>query len=426
MASKFGLVKRETLDVYDSFAGLGEGLGKLSGGPLTKFSEQFTSLAADLQSYANIDFDSAAKALSTGLAGNQSDILKGLGVIVDETTIKQYALAHGMAAVGGQLTEQQKLMARAGVIAAGLADATGDLDRTQDSVANKSRKFAGQMENLSVSIGQMLLPAVSKTLDLLVEFGNFAQSAFEGSKEACDSFGASLTVTFDTIGVLFRNWQSVFEIARLSIVQGLMNLGEHFDVLGQNIGIIATYIAENWVELIRDAFNATLTLLQNLAKNWQAIGTAIGEWLANPTGGFNVDWTPLLDGFEATAKELPKLLEPHLTDMSDQIQREMDKIGENEAARMDGRALRNNKRVPLPKPADVAKMVEPKFAAALDINSQDARSAILKAMAGRTNRTMEQAATATAANTAATARSVQRLAEAAARNADKVTLEFNI
>jgi hypothetical protein len=409
MASKFGLVKRKTLDVADSFAGLGKGLGGLTGKSLSDFSTKFAGLAADLSSYANMDFETAAKALSTGLAGNQSDVLKGLGVVVDDAKVKQYALAHGMRVVGGELTENSKLMARAALISEGLRDATGDLDKTQDSVANKTRKFHGQIENLATSIGQMLIPAVSKGLDILTEFGAWAQSSFEGAKSSFEALGAALSETFEAIGGLFRNWQAVFEIARLKIVEGLMNIGAQFDALGQNVGTIAAYVAENWVDLLRDAFNASLSLLKNLWKNFEAVGQSLFDWLQDPMGGFKVDWTPLLDGFEATAKELPDLMQPHLIDMGKEIQEQMDKITEAEAKRVDGSALKNKpgRNVPIPKPGDTAKFDVPKMAAALDIHSVEARSNVLSAMAGSGGRGLEQSSKQTAVNTGRTAKALE-------------------
>ncbi len=72
MAADFGLVKTETLDASARFAGLGKGIGALSGGKLTKFSTDMVKLAADMSSFQNISFDEAITAISSGLSGETS------------------------------------------------------------------------------------------------------------------------------------------------------------------------------------------------------------------------------------------------------------------------------------------------------------------------------------------------------------------
>jgi len=332
-ASKFGVIKQETLDVASGLGGLGKGLGGLGGAELEKFTVKYTKLAADLSSFKNISFGDAGKALQVALSGNQSDELKALGVVTTEATVKSYALSHGIAKVGEELTEQQKIMARAGVISEALKDADGDLDRTSGGTANQFRKFTGTITNLGTAIGEMLLPAVNKGLGLLNQFGTYAISAFEGSKESIAAFGEKISTAFDYIGAATTNWKSTFEVARLYIAQGLTNIGEYLNVLGPNFGVVAEYAAKNWKELFTDAFNATIAGLKNLWANFKAIGAGIFEFFKNPTKDFHVEWTPLLDGFEATAAKFPELIKPHLTDMAKEIARAAQPIIDDVARR---------------------------------------------------------------------------------------------
>jgi hypothetical protein len=319
MASQFGLVKRETLDAASGFAGLGKGLGGLAGADLSKFSTEFTKLSADLSSFSNIDFAEASRAIKIGLSGEVSDTLKQLGVIVNETTVKQYALAHGIGKVGQALTEQQKVTARAGVIMEGLKDASGDLERTQDGAANQLRKLQGNAMNAAATFGAALLPAFTKGVSLLNELTGWVAKAFGDNQGTIAAWGQKVSEVFEVIGAVFRNWQAAFEVAKLVIVQGLNNILDYFEVIGPNAALVASYIAKNWTSLLLDAFNAIVTGLGNLWTNFEKIGTAIGEFLANPTKGISIDFTPILAGFEATAEKFPELIKPHLTDLSDEI-----------------------------------------------------------------------------------------------------------
>jgi phage-related protein len=204
MASKFGLVKRETLDAAAGFAGLGKGLGKLDGAPLAKFTIESTQLMADLVSSANISGPEAAKALSIAFSGEISDQLKRMGVIVNEGAVKQYALAHGLKAVNGELTEQQKLTARVGIVRDTFAslNITGDLARTADQTANAYRRLAGTITNLSTEIGGALMPAVNTAISVLSSGLAPIAAAFTSNRPAVEGFAASLASGFRKVGDL--------------------------------------------------------------------------------------------------------------------------------------------------------------------------------------------------------------------------------
>ena len=414
MAGKFGLVKGTTLDTAASMAGLGKSIGGLRGESLAGFSKQFTKLAADLSSFSNIDMSAAGDAIRTGLAGNQSDQLKELGVILTEDTTKAYAYAHGIAKVGQELSEQEKFAARAGLITRGLAKASGDLERTQGGAANQGRKLWGSIENLATSVGSALLPAFTEGLNLLNEFGTWAATTFEANKGVVQGWSDSIINSFDWVVAVVHNFPSAFEVARLKVYEGLVNIGEYFAALGPNIAIVAEYIANNWTKLLADAFHATIAGLKNLWTNWQAVGTAIGEWFADPTAGFHVNWTPLLDGFKATAEKFPQLLMPALTDMSKEIAAAArpitDEVANRRSAREAAKAI-GPKAVEDDGPADDLGKKEKKekkeknrdtFAGALELGSKEAYSSVVSARAGRSEGmdAIERSGHATAGNTA--------------------------
>jgi hypothetical protein len=394
MAYKFGLVKGVTLDVASGFGGLARGLGHLQGMKLAGFTTQFTALAADLSSFKNIDLKTAGDALRIGLSGEQSDQLKSLGIVMGESTVKAKAYAMGIAQVGSELTETQKFAARAAVIQSGLnrLGATGDLARTADGTANQYRKLVGTIENLGTAIGTMLLPVVNAAIGVIGQLVGMGAMAFETSKGAIGGAIDFIVDKIDIVSAVVGHFPAAVEVARLKIFEAMTNIGEYFAVLGPNAIIVATYIATNWKSLVIDAFNATLSGLQNLWKNWQAVGTAIGEWFANPTAGFNIKWTPLLDGFKATAEKFPALLKPTLTDMSAQIAEAGKPITDDIAGKRAKRAADKLKGPEAPKQLDDAdpdaagkakKGQAPKLlAGAEEVGTKEAYSSIVKAIAG--------------------------------------------
>jgi hypothetical protein len=137
------------------------------------------------------------------------------------------------------------------------------------------------------------------------------------------------------IGAVFRNWRASFEVARLSIVQGLANLGAQFEVLGPNIVKMAQWWVKNYVRLNIDAFNAIYYGLLNLGKNFYAFADAVARYIADPMQGFKPNWTPLLEGFEATVDKFPDLLKAQVVDMSAEIAAAGQPIWDDVQARAD-------------------------------------------------------------------------------------------
>lgn len=389
LASRFGAVKRETLDVASGIGGLGKGLGGLSGKGLEDFTVKFTKLAADFQSLSNIPtLAEAGKSLQIGLSGEQSDVLKRFGLVMTDAIVESYAYDHAIAKVGAELTNQQKVMARAGLITKALADANGDLERTADSAANQWRKFTGTLQNLATSIGSAVLPAVNAGISILNEFVGGASSGFDSLKDRVAGFAEGFASNLRFVASVVTHWKDAFEVARLYIVQGILNIGEHLEVLGPNAVLIALYIGRNWKALVLDAFNAIVAGIANLWGNFQKLGTAIGTFLADPTRGFEVSFDPLLKGFEATAEKLPELIKPHLTDMSKEIAAAGKPILDDferrqKKAQAGAQAVAKGVEPPVDAVEKAKKKKEgPEFAQAVEVGAVEGRSSFLSAARG--------------------------------------------
>lgn len=362
MADKFGLPKQELLDSAAAFGLIGKAAG-FNGDKTTALSKDMSNLAADVSSFYNIPLDEALNKLRSGLVG-EAEPMRALGVLLNEDAIKAEAFRMGLVKGGQALTEQAKVQARASLITKGLADAQGDLARTQNSTSNQFRKFTGSVQNMAVSFGQMLLPTIDKVLAVLNGMGSKMMSVFEGAKplllsvvgvveelgtvfydvfvagftsseSTISSWGQTLTNWFNEASVLIRNWRDVYGIAVTQITENIANLGIKFSTFGKNVVVVGKWIADNWADLFRTAFDYIGTLVGNLAKNAMSIAKAIWDYIKNPAGGMNIEWTSLTDGFESSIKELPKLLEPQLVDMSAEIAKHTDNIIKREGDRAD-------------------------------------------------------------------------------------------
>jgi hypothetical protein len=158
MANRFGLLFKAA---------------KLPGPEVVGLSQDFAQLTVDASSFFNVDSTTALDKLRSGLAG-ESEPLRDFGVFINEAAVQSEALRLGLVRTGQELTEQQKIVARASLIQKGLSDATGDYARTQDSTANSTRRATEKLKELGAEFGQDLLPVATEAIgvasDLLDRF----------------------------------------------------------------------------------------------------------------------------------------------------------------------------------------------------------------------------------------------------------------
>lgn len=131
-----------------------------------QMSTGLTQLAHDMASFYNLRPEEAFGKLRAGIMG-ETEPLKAIGIALTETTVQAYAYKHGIAKVGEELTEQQKIAARFGLILEATSQAQGDLARTGDSVANQTRRAGAGIKELSVDVYKNLEPSIQRVLSLI-------------------------------------------------------------------------------------------------------------------------------------------------------------------------------------------------------------------------------------------------------------------
>lgn len=184
-AEKLGQSKTQAMDAASTFATFGKSAG-LSGTELANFSTDLVTLSADLASFNNTTPEEAIMAIGAALRG-ESEPIRRYGVLLDDASLRQEALALGIVETTKQaLTPQQKVLAAQAAIFKQTADAQGDFARTSDGVANQQRILQATFQDLQSEIGQKLLPAFNKLLKGTVEFlSNLdADTVFEMAKAA--------------------------------------------------------------------------------------------------------------------------------------------------------------------------------------------------------------------------------------------------
>jgi hypothetical protein len=203
-AENLGVAQDKALEAAANFAIFGKAAG-LSGDGLTGFSTRLTTLASDLASFNNTSPEDAITAISAALRG-ESEPIRQYGVLLDDATLKQEALAQGLIKTTTQaLTPQQRVLAAQAQILKQTSDAQGDFARTSDGLANSQRILSANIRDTQASLGATLIPVfevlttqLTKTTALTGEFARALTAQGEASDDAADG-GMSLKEAFVNI-----------------------------------------------------------------------------------------------------------------------------------------------------------------------------------------------------------------------------------
>jgi len=150
-----------------------------------------TKLSYDMASFYNLSNEDAMAKLQSGISG-EVEPLKRLGIVVNETAVKTYALNNGLIKQGQEMTDTQKVIARYMTIMEMTKKAQGDLARTLDSPSNQLRMLKERMSMLGIEIGQKLIPIMQR----LMSFANGLLNAWNNLNPATqDTILAVIGVT---------------------------------------------------------------------------------------------------------------------------------------------------------------------------------------------------------------------------------------
>lgn len=378
MSAAFGTNKSEFIEAT---AGFGAGF-KNSGKTKEEAAElglQLTKLGMDIASAKDASNSEVFTALSAAMRG-EFDPLERFHVALTANAVSAHALAMGLAKTKGEIDDNAKKMAILDLVSRQTGDYQGDLARTADQPANAFRKLSGQVQNLGISLGQSLLPAISRGTALLSRIASSALATFESLKQGVGGFaggfmtavettllpgfaaigarlmelpsaisaaigpGATGTISgfasaiktfvldaIDTVGFAWRNLPDLVDVAVLQMTEKVLNLGAVFSAWGTNVGLIGEWFANNWVQIVTDGVNRVATVFRNLGANISSLWAGIQSLMAG--NGFQFEWTDLLKGVEATVGALPEMVDPVYTSLQDQIDSKMGAIADNEAKR---------------------------------------------------------------------------------------------
>jgi hypothetical protein len=167
-SSSIGQSRTQFLQGAKTFGIFGKAAG-LAEADNANFATTLNSLASDMASFNDTSIDDAINALGAALRG-ESEPIRRYGVLLDDATLKARAMEMGIYDGTGSLTQQQRVLAAYEEVLAQTVTQQGDFTRTSDGLANSSRTLQSVFENLQISVGTALLPALEAVVPQLTAF----------------------------------------------------------------------------------------------------------------------------------------------------------------------------------------------------------------------------------------------------------------
>ena len=213
--NSFGLSEKCAKDYIGTLGTMSKSFGFIT----EKAYEQATTLAglsADVASFYNLSTDEAFNKLK-GVYTGETEGLKSLGVVMTQTALDQYALAHGFGKTVSAMSEMEKVELRLAFVTDALSDASGDFARTSGGWANQTKVLSLRFDALKASLGQGLINVLTPALRMLNEFVARLQTAADVFRDfTAEVFGdaGGTSAAADGAAALAENTMSAADAAK--------------------------------------------------------------------------------------------------------------------------------------------------------------------------------------------------------------------
>lgn len=173
---------------------------------MADLSINLTKLTSDMSSFYNVEQETIAKALQSGIMAGNTRPLRTYGLDLTQATLAEWAMKQGLDADIKSMTQAEKTMLRYQYVMANTAMAQGDFARTADTWANTVRTIKQEFEQLGITIGkgltQAFKPFLKSLKNILAQVIAFVEAIYNALGQI---FGWKVTVSSGGISKEFTD-----------------------------------------------------------------------------------------------------------------------------------------------------------------------------------------------------------------------------
>jgi hypothetical protein len=232
-------------------------------------STAMTELAIDVASFNDVSDPQAINAFQKALLG-ENEALKGIKLSLSAAEVKAQALALGFEGNVSQMDSATKAQAVYQALLLKTTKMQGDAARTVGSSTNQMKAFGAAMTELSIVIGQQILPVLTPIITALTGVLN-SFVALPAPVQQFTVAALALTAVLGPLALLLGTI-SLPILAIAAAVAGVLTVWAAWDQITQ---------------IVKDTYTSVKTLLLD---KLGSVLDAIGEKVAKVTGFFHDMW----------------------------------------------------------------------------------------------------------------------------------------
>lgn len=273
------------------------------------FSKKIQTLGTDLASFQNLQGGAAegVERLRKGLLG-ETENLKAMGIVINETVMKQKAMELGYGDNLKVLSETEKMQIRYAIAVEQSKNAIGDAKKTSGEFANQLRNVKGRFQDITANVGAKLLPVLSELLDAVSN----SMPAIEGIiSSAFDVVSSAITTSID----IFKALGEIITNLADSVGINVGTMGEAFESFVGMIGALFRGDLENAMEFFDEiisnifgydspAYNAIMDFVNSFIENINDVIGKVKEWVNDNEDKLNA----IADKFKAVMGAIKELI----------------------------------------------------------------------------------------------------------------------
>ena len=278
-----GLSVSDYLAEANKMGSLMQGMG-FTVGESFDMSVQWMQRAADVASIMGIDVSSAMQAIEGAAKGNFT-MMDNLGVAMNDTALKAYALENGLIKTDkewAKIGQQQKIAAAFSMFMDKTSGYAGNYAKENETLAGSMTTLSAAWENLLSGAGDTedFGDVIASAVDVMVEN---AAKIFPKLVDAAVEVFKSLITAIEEYG---PKWGKLLLDAGAEMIASLYNGITGGDItpeqVRQIINDVITGISDAWntvVATVTGAYNAVRTFFtETIPQAWYDMVTSIGTW----------------------------------------------------------------------------------------------------------------------------------------------------